>query len=165
MSLMPQFGFLELMLVAMVVLIVVGPKDLPKLMRDAGRLVAKARAMAGEFTAAFDQMAREADMEELRQEIDDLKKNNPVADAKRALDESIAPIDKTLREEAAGVKRAISTPLATPVPPETAASETEAPAEVEPSNTTSAASAAPNEAPDEPGTEQETAPSDGPARS
>lgn len=110
MSLLPQFGFFELMLVAVIALIVVGPKDLPKLMRSAGQMVAKARAMAGEFTAAFDQMAREADMEELRKEIDDLKKNNPVADAKRAVEETLAPIDKTLRDEAGEVRDAMTKP-------------------------------------------------------
>ncbi len=108
MSLMPQFGFFELMLIAIVALIVVGPKDLPKLMRSAGRMVAKARAMAGEFTAAFDQMAREADMEDLRKEIDDLKKNNPVADAKKALDETMAPIDRELRKEARDLSEAVN---------------------------------------------------------
>lgn len=108
MNLLPQFGFFELVLVAVVALIVVGPKDLPKLMRSAGKLVAKARRLAGEFTSAFDQMAREADMEELRQEIEDLKKNNPVADAKRAMDETMAPIKKDLGEEAEKLNKAAS---------------------------------------------------------
>ncbi len=99
MSLVPQFGFLELALIAIIALIVVGPKDLPKLMRSAGRFVAKARAMAGEFTAAFDQMARETEMEELRQEIENLKNNNPAANLKKAVDESIAPINEELRKE------------------------------------------------------------------
>ncbi|WP_428408332.1 Sec-independent protein translocase protein TatB [Hyphococcus sp.] len=107
MNLLPQFGFFELVLVAVVALIVVGPKDLPKLMRSAGRLVAKARSLAGEFTAAFDQMAREAEMEDLRKEIEELKKNNPVADAKRAMDEATAPIAKELREEARGIDKAV----------------------------------------------------------
>ena len=106
MNLLPQFGFFELVLVAVVALIVVGPKDLPKLMRSAGRLVAKARSLAGEFTAAFDQMAREAEMEELRKEIDDLKKNNPVADAKRAVEETMAPIEKEMRDEAREIDKA-----------------------------------------------------------
>ncbi len=106
MNLLPQFGFFELVLVAVVALIVVGPKDLPKLMRSAGRMVAKARSLAGEFTAAFDQMAREAEMEELRKEIDDLKKNNPVADAKRAVEETMAPIEKEMREEAREIDKA-----------------------------------------------------------
>lgn len=108
MSLMPQFGFFELMLIAVVALVVVGPKDLPKLMRSAGRMVAKARQLAGEFTAAFDQMAREAEMEELRKEIDDLKKNNPVSDAKRAFDETTAPIDQELRKEARDLNEAVN---------------------------------------------------------
>ena len=113
MSLIPQFGFFELMLVAVVALIVVGPKDLPKLMRSAGRMVAKARSMAREFTVAFDQMAREAEMEELRKELDDLKRNNPVADVKRAVDETLAPIDKELRDEANELKDAVTKPAGT----------------------------------------------------
>ena len=106
MSLLPQFGFLELVLIAVVALVVVGPKDLPKLMRSAGRLVAKARAMAGEFTAAFDQMAREAEMEDLRKEIDELKKNNPAAAVKREVEEAFAPVNAELRKEAEQLKAA-----------------------------------------------------------
>lgn len=122
MNLLPQFGFFELVLVAVVALIVVGPKDLPKLMRSAGRLVAKARSLAGEFTAAFDQMAREAEMEDLRKEIEDLKKNNPITDVKREMEDSLAPIDKELREEAQAIHKAANeTPK-----PETAPAETEA---------------------------------------
>ena len=116
MSLIPQFGFFELMLVAIVALIVVGPKDLPKLMRSAGRMAAKARSMAREFTVAFDQMARETEMEELRKELDDLKRNNPVADVKRAVDETLAPIDKELRDEANELKDAVTKPVAGDAP-------------------------------------------------
>lgn len=133
MNLVPQFGFFELVLVAIVALIVVGPKDLPRLMRSAGQMVAKARRLAGEFTAAFDQMAREAEMEDLRKEIEDLKKNNPVADAKRAVEESIAPIDKDLRDEVREINRAASeTPKSQhPAAPQKSA-EPEAAAESEP---------------------------------
>lgn len=130
MSLVPQFGFFELMLIAVVALIVVGPKDLPKLMRSAGRMVAKAREMAGEFAAAFDQMAREAEMEELRKEIDDLKKNNPVADAKRALDETTAPIDRELRKEARELNEAVNKSVGDTE--DESAPNTEAPAKSEP---------------------------------
>jgi sec-independent protein translocase protein TatB len=134
MSLVPQFGFFELMLIAVVALIVVGPKDLPKLMRSAGRMVAKARQMAGEFTAAFDQMAREAEMEELRKEIDDLKKNNPVADAKRAFDETTAPIDQELRKEARELNDAVNKSVGDTEETETpkAATAADAPAKSEP---------------------------------
>ncbi|MEO1251228.1 MAG: Sec-independent protein translocase protein TatB [Pseudomonadota bacterium] len=92
MNLVPQFGFLELILIAVLALIVVGPKDLPKLMRGAGRMMAKARSMAAEFTSAFDDMARETEMEELRRELDALKNDNAVTKAKREFDEAVAPI-------------------------------------------------------------------------
>lgn len=124
MNLLPQFGFFELMLIAVIALVVVGPKDLPKLMRSAGQMVAKARRMAGEFTAAFDQMARETEMEEMRQEIEALKKDNIFADAKRSVDEAMAPIQKDLRDEVNEVKDAMAKP-AREVPPADAASEDE----------------------------------------
>lgn len=104
MNLVPQFGFLELILIAVVALIVVGPRDLPRMMRQAGRMVAKAKSMAAEFTAAFDQMARETEMEELRKEIDALKRDNPVAQAKRELDETMKPIKEDLQKETDALK-------------------------------------------------------------
>ena len=78
---LPQFGFTEFILIAIVALVVVGPKDLPVMMRKLGQLVAKGRAMANEFRAAFDDIARQAELDELRQEIEDLKNSNAVKDA------------------------------------------------------------------------------------
>ncbi len=109
MNLVPQFGFLELILIGVIALIVVGPKDLPRLMRSAGRMVGKAKAMAAEFTAAFDQMARETEMEELRQELDALKRDNVVAQAKRDLDESLKPLEQDMRSEDAALRQAAAT--------------------------------------------------------
>ncbi|MEO9970427.1 MAG: Sec-independent protein translocase protein TatB [Hyphomonadaceae bacterium] len=78
---LPQFGFTEFMLLAIVALVVVGPKDLPVMMRRLGQFVAKGRAMANEFRAAFDDIARQAELDELRQEIEDLKNTNAVKEA------------------------------------------------------------------------------------
>ncbi|MGF1545553.1 MAG: Sec-independent protein translocase protein TatB [Parvularculaceae bacterium] len=110
MSLMPQFGFFELMLVAAVALVVVGPKDLPRLMRGAGRLAADARRLASEFAGAFDQMAREAEVEEMRREIDNLKRDNVFAEAKKSVDDAVAPVGEALREEAAEPRDALARP-------------------------------------------------------
>ena len=74
------FSWQHLSIMLVVALIVVGPKDLPRLMNMAGKWAAKARTMAGEFRRSFDEMARESELAELRKEIDDLKKNNPVTD-------------------------------------------------------------------------------------
>jgi len=92
MSMIPQFGFGELFLLAAIALIVVGPKDLPRLLRGVGRFFGQARALAREFQSSFEQMAREADMEELRREVDDLRRNNPVRQAKDAVDEAMRPV-------------------------------------------------------------------------
>lgn len=55
----------EFLLFALVALIVIGPKDLPKAMRVVGRFVGKARGMANQFRSGFDAMVREAELEEM----------------------------------------------------------------------------------------------------
>jgi sec-independent protein translocase protein TatB len=55
----------ELMLVALVALVVIGPKDLPKAMRFVGYWVSRARGVMGQFRAGFDTMIREAELKEL----------------------------------------------------------------------------------------------------
>lgn len=58
----------ELLLVIVVALVVIGPKDLPKAMRFVGKWVAKARGMARHFRAGLDTMMREAELEELEKQ-------------------------------------------------------------------------------------------------
>lgn len=102
MSLVPQLGMAELLLLGVLALIVVGPKDLPKLMREVGRAMAKVRRLADDFRMSFEQMARETEVEEMRAEIEKLKQNNPMTDAKEALkdvDETIRNIDKPASAE------------------------------------------------------------------
>ncbi len=55
----------ELMLVAFVALVVIGPKDLPKALRVLGYWVGKARGVARQFRSGFDSMVREAELEEM----------------------------------------------------------------------------------------------------
>ncbi|MEO0982471.1 MAG: Sec-independent protein translocase protein TatB [Pseudomonadota bacterium] len=89
---LPQFGLSEFLLLAVAALIVVGPKDLPMMMRRLGQFVAKGKALAAEFRSAFDDMARQAELDELREEIEDLKKENAVkqaADDLRAVEQDI----------------------------------------------------------------------------
>jgi sec-independent protein translocase protein TatB len=69
------FSGQHIIVLLVVALVVVGPKDLPRLMNMAGRWAGKARAMANEFRKSFDEMARQAELDELRKEIEDLKKH------------------------------------------------------------------------------------------
>lgn len=55
----------EFLLVALVALVVIGPKDLPKAMRVVGYWVGRARAVGRQFRAGFDEMVREAELEEM----------------------------------------------------------------------------------------------------
>lgn len=78
---LPGIGFQELFFIAVIALVVVGPKDLPLMMRKLGQFMAKGKALAGEFQAAFNDIARQAELDELRKEIEDLKKVSDVQDA------------------------------------------------------------------------------------
>lgn len=63
-----DIGADELLLTAVVAIVVIGPKDLPRAMRVAGKWVAKMRHMSNAFRAGFDNMVREAEMEEMERE-------------------------------------------------------------------------------------------------
>src|SRR5688500_13881819 len=71
---LPEIGASELLVIAIVALIVVGPKDLPLLLRRLGEWMGKLRGMAAEFRASFDEMARQSELDELRQQVDALRK-------------------------------------------------------------------------------------------
>src|ERR1700710_1844128 len=70
---LPEAGAFELIFLAMVALIVVGPKDLPLLLRKPGQFVAKMGGLAAEFRASFDELARQSELDELRKEVEALK--------------------------------------------------------------------------------------------
>ena len=63
----------ELFVILIVALVVVGPKDLPKLMRTAGQWAGRARAMADQFRRSFDDMARQTELDELRNQVNTLR--------------------------------------------------------------------------------------------
>jgi len=88
---MMDLSWSHILIVLIVALVVVGPKDLPRLMRMTGRWVAKARAMADQFRKSFDDMARQSELEELRAELEALRHERPLADVDRALQTPVLP--------------------------------------------------------------------------
>jgi sec-independent protein translocase protein TatB len=70
-----DLGWSELMLIGIVALVVIGPKDLPKALRVAGFWVRKARTLSREFQSSVEQMVREAELDEMR---DQLKKASEI---------------------------------------------------------------------------------------
>lgn len=87
---LPDVGATELLLIAAVALIVVGPKDLPILMRKIGQFMAKMRGMANDFRASFDEMARQSELDELRREVHALRSGQYIEEAKAAAEDAFS---------------------------------------------------------------------------
>lgn len=87
----------ELMLIAAVALVVIGPKDLPRALRIAGMWVRKARNMSRDFQNSIEQMIRDTELDEMRREIreatefDFEHEISKTIDADGSLAESLAP--------------------------------------------------------------------------
>jgi len=78
---LPGIGFSEIFVLGLAALIFIGPKDLPVLMRKLGQIIGKGRRMASEFQAAFDDIARQSELDELKKEIEALKRSNAMTQA------------------------------------------------------------------------------------
>lgn len=85
---MLDIGWTELLVIGIVLIVVVGPKDLPPMLRAFGRMTGNLRKMAGEFRTQFDDALRETEMDEVRKTIADAQKLNP----SNALRDAINPL-------------------------------------------------------------------------
>jgi sec-independent protein translocase protein TatB len=103
----------ELMLIGVVALIVIGPKELPGVLRMVGQWVGKIRRMAGEFQSQFQEALREAEMADLKKQVDELNS------AARGLNTQFDPTN---------FESSSSTPGKTPGEPAEASKPPEAPA-------------------------------------
>src|SRR3990170_4596133 len=84
-----DIGWSELLVIAVVAIVVVGPKDLPKLMRSFGHYAGKLRRAASDFQRQFEEAMRESEVEEVRKAIESVRTETPSLDLK-------APIDKPM---------------------------------------------------------------------
>jgi sec-independent protein translocase protein TatB len=110
---MLDVGWTEMLVIAIVMIVVVGPKDLPKMLRTFGKTTAKMRSMAGDFRKQFDDALKEAELDGVKDSLNDLRKMNPAADIKKALN----PMEKAAAEVRAGLEAALKpTPPPTPSP-------------------------------------------------
>jgi sec-independent protein translocase protein TatB len=67
---LPGLSFEHIIILGVIALVVVGPKDLPLLLRKMGQWTARLRAMAQEFRTGFDELARQAELDELKKEVE-----------------------------------------------------------------------------------------------
>lgn len=63
-----DIGSTELLLIAVVALLVIGPKDLPRVLNTVGKWISKARAMTGHIRSGIETMAREAELEDMEKQ-------------------------------------------------------------------------------------------------
>lgn len=116
---MIDIGFTEMVLIAVVTILVVGPKDLPKVMRTVGMWGRKARRLASEFQTSMNDLAREADLEEIAKGAKKFKDFSPERMVKEAIDPTGSLDDDVLKE----TEREISDALDVADKPEPATSK------------------------------------------
>ncbi|MFN4287236.1 MAG: Sec-independent protein translocase protein TatB [Brevundimonas sp.] len=102
----PGIGGFELFVIVVLTLIVVRPENLPAMMRKIGEFVGGMRRMANEFRASFDEMARQSELDDLRKEVEALRKGQGLYPLGEDADKAFREISQDLNE--AG--RAIHTP-------------------------------------------------------
>jgi sec-independent protein translocase protein TatB len=136
----------ELLLIAIVALVVIGPKELPGLLRTWGRWMAQMRGMASEFRGHVDEMVRQSDLDEVKKQLTgptglDLQSLDPtkeirshiqegMAEGEKAIADGKSMFDNPLAEPESAPQIAVDAPQAAAEAPQTAA-ETQ-PAGVEP---------------------------------
>ena len=95
-----NFGWGELVLIGIVALIAIGPKELPTVLRTIGQALGKVRRMANEFQGQFQEALREADIADLKKQADDLTSSfnssvtdissfDPMADTRKEIEQSL----------------------------------------------------------------------------
>ncbi|MCH8347107.1 MAG: twin-arginine translocase subunit TatB [Proteobacteria bacterium] len=76
---MLDIGWSEMLVIAVVAIVIIGPKDLPRLLRSIGAFLRKARMTARDFQRSLEDIANEADLKDMEQEIHDRKREGRAA--------------------------------------------------------------------------------------
>jgi sec-independent protein translocase protein TatB len=130
-----DISWTEFLLIGIVALIVIGPKELPAVMRSLGQWTRKIRSLAADFQNQFHEAMREAEMADLKKQVDDMasdiKQYDPLKDVRadveaigKDLDESVKSPDQAADKDAAeGTDSAATTPPAEALPIPQAAAE------------------------------------------
>jgi sec-independent protein translocase protein TatB len=84
-----DIGWSELLVIAVVAIVVVGPKDLPRLMRTFGHYAGKLRRAAADFQRQFEEAMRDSEVEEVRKAIESVRDETPSLDLKASIDKPV----------------------------------------------------------------------------
>ena len=105
----------ELLVIAIVALVVIGPKELPGMLRSWGKWMAQMRGMAAEFRGHVDEMVRQSELDDVKKQLEstsglDLQSLDPTKQIKSAIQEGMAEGEKAYNE----AKSSFDNPLAEP---------------------------------------------------
>ena len=92
-----DIGWSEMAVVALIALLVIGPKELPNTLRMVGRWTRKAKSLTREFSSGFDEMIREAELEDVRKTVESAKSSTIEKSVKDAIDPT-GWVDKSLKD-------------------------------------------------------------------
>jgi sec-independent protein translocase protein TatB len=133
-----DIGWSELLLIAVVALVVIGPKELPGALRTLGQWMTKVRRMASEFQNQFQDAIREAELAELKKEVDEMAAKassytqfDPLEDVRRDIEKAagdLPPFDAQSESGSTLAAPAVSEPATAAQVAPPAAEETAAPA-------------------------------------
>jgi len=156
----------ELLVIAIVALVVIGPKELPNLLRTWGKWMSQMRGMASEFRGHVDEMVRQSELDEVKKQLEgapglDLQALDPTKQIKQHIQEGMSEGEKAFNE----AKSTFDNPLAEPesAPQIAAEPALEAPAESPVSEAAAGEPAASEPAASEPAVQLSEAPSAAPA--
>jgi sec-independent protein translocase protein TatB len=124
-----DIGWQELLVIGVVALVVIGPKDMPTAIRAVSRWAAKARALAREFQQGIDEVVREADLQDVRKQIQSLESTDAKSEIAKVVDPTgelakdldLSGIEKSLDASARALTQDSSAGSTTPAAPSSAA--------------------------------------------
>src|SRR5712675_2017168 len=101
-----DIGWGELLLIGVVALVFIGPKELPTVLRTVGQWMAKLRRMASEFQSQFHEAMREAEMSDLKKQVDEMTTQaqgyanfDPVSEVRKELDSTQQQIESAMADK------------------------------------------------------------------
>ena len=115
-----DIGWMELMVIAIVAIVVIGPKDLPRAMRFVGQWSGKMKKMAREFQGQFNEALREAELDTVKKDVESIARIDPMAGVRKEM----AKVDGAVRDATRPTAKPAAPAASEPVAP---AVETEAP--------------------------------------
>lgn len=106
-----DIGWSELLVVAVVAIIFIGPRDLIPMLRTFGKYAGKLKRMAADFQSQFNEALREVELDSITKEVEEVRKISPLGDIKKEIEDEMRPIGATMEDIARPIKpQAESTP-------------------------------------------------------